>query len=408
MPSRRHLLAAAPALALALAGCSTGSNPGGTDAAAEPTSTTSADPDAFPVTIEHALGETTIESEPTRVATLGWTDHDHALALGVVPVGATKITWGGNDGGSTDWFDAAVEEAGAEAPVRYDDADGAPIDEVAELAPDLILGDQLRHHRGGVRQALQDRAGRRLPGAPWTTPWQTSLEMVGEALGTALAEDVAADTQRSTRPPRPTPSSRGTRATATSPPPTSPPSACTPPRTRACRSCATSAWSTRRRSPTPSRPVRVLRHGLRRAGGRPRLRRVPHLGRLARQRRDDRERQAARPDPRDRRGGHWYAETDKQNAMASTDPALSIPVIVSDFLPHVVGRPSRADDAAPRHEGTTSPGTTSAREGAGRPRPAGRRRVSIVAAGPGRRGALSLLVGAQRCRSAAVWDAAHP
>ena len=36
-------------------------------------------------------------------------------------------------------------------------------------------------------------------------------------------------------------------------------------------------------------------------------------------------------------GGHWYAETDKQNAMASTNPTpLSIPVIVSDFLPHVV------------------------------------------------------------------------
>ena len=35
--------------------------------------------------------------------------------------------------------------------------------------------------------------------------------------------------------------------------------------------------------------------------------------------------------------GHWYAETDKQNAMASTNPTpLSIPVIVSDFLPHVV------------------------------------------------------------------------
>ena len=35
--------------------------------------------------------------------------------------------------------------------------------------------------------------------------------------------------------------------------------------------------------------------------------------------------------------GHWYAETDKQNAMASTNPTpLSIPVIVRDFLPHVV------------------------------------------------------------------------
>ena len=78
-----------------LTGCSTGSTASDTSAA-EPTATTSAEADAFPITIEHALGETTIEEEPTRVATLGWTDQDHALSLGVVPVGSTKLTWGGN------------------------------------------------------------------------------------------------------------------------------------------------------------------------------------------------------------------------------------------------------------------------------------------------------------------------
>ena len=188
-------LAAAILLAAALTGCSTGST-GSTDTAAEPTPPTTADADAFPVTIEHALGETTIESEPTRVATLGWTDHDHAVALGVVPVGATKITWGGNEGGSTDWFDAAIEEAGAEAPVRYDDADGAPIDEVAELAPDLILATN-----SGVTEAEYAKLSKiapvvAYPENPWTTDWQTSLEMVGRALGrTGLADEVAADTE---------------------------------------------------------------------------------------------------------------------------------------------------------------------------------------------------------------------
>jgi iron complex transport system substrate-binding protein len=187
-------LAAATLLVAALTGCSTGST--SADDATEPTSTTSVDPDAFPVTIEHALGETTIESEPTRVATLGWTDHDHVLALGVVPVGATKITWGGNENGSTDWFDAAVEEAGAEAPVRYDDADGAPIDEVAELAPDLILATN-----SGITEAEYKKLSKiapvvAYPEAPWTTNWQTTLEMVGQALGrTALAEEVRAETE---------------------------------------------------------------------------------------------------------------------------------------------------------------------------------------------------------------------
>lgn len=178
-----------------LTGCSTGSTT--TDATASaPTATTSAEADAFPVTIKHAFGATTIEEEPTRVATLGWTDHDHAVALGVVPVGATRITWGGNAGGSTDWFDAAVEEAGAEAPVRYDDSDGAPIDEVAQLEPDVILATN-----SGITEAEYAKLSKiapvvAYPEHPWTTPWQTSLAMVGEALGrTDLAAEAEADAQ---------------------------------------------------------------------------------------------------------------------------------------------------------------------------------------------------------------------
>lgn len=194
--TRTLRLGAAAALAVAaLTACSTGST-NDADSATEPTAKTSADADAFPVTIQHALGETTIEEAPTRVATLGWTDHDHALALGVVPVGATAITWGGNAAGSTAWFDAAIEEAGAEAPVRYDDADGAPIDEVAELAPDLILATN-----SGLTEAEYTKLSKiapvvAYPEAPWTTSWQDSLAMVGEALGrTARADELEAEAE---------------------------------------------------------------------------------------------------------------------------------------------------------------------------------------------------------------------
>ena len=194
--TRTLRLGAAAALLAALTACSTGSTADNTDAATEPTTATEVDSDAFPVTIEHAFGETTITEEPVRVATLGWTDHDHALALGVVPVGATKITWGGNAAGSTDWFDAAVEEAGVEAPVRYDDTDGTPIDEVAQLEPDLILATN-----SGITEADYKKLSKiapvvAYPEFPWTTPWQTSLETVGQALGRSdLAAEVAAETQ---------------------------------------------------------------------------------------------------------------------------------------------------------------------------------------------------------------------
>lgn len=193
----RSVLAPMAGLALGasvLAGCSTGSTEA-TDAP-DPETESQVDAGAFPVTIEHAFGETTIEEEPTRVATLGWTDQDMALSLGVVPVGATKLTWGGNEAGSSDWFDAEVEELGAEAPVRYDDADGAPVEEVAKLAPDLILATN-----SGITEKEYTKLSKiapvvAYPEAPWITPWQDALDLVGQALGrSTLAADVEAETQ---------------------------------------------------------------------------------------------------------------------------------------------------------------------------------------------------------------------
>ena len=137
-------IAGAVVAVLALSACSTGpaatSSPESTSSgAASPAGSSAPAADAFPVTVTHALGEAVIETEPTRIATIGWTDHETLVSLGVVPVGAVKITWGGNSEGSTDWFDAAVADLGGEQPTRYDDSAGAPIEEIVALEPDLIL-----------------------------------------------------------------------------------------------------------------------------------------------------------------------------------------------------------------------------------------------------------------------------
>jgi len=55
------------------------------DTAAAPAASGSAAA-AFPVTIAHKFGSTTIEKQPERVLTVGWNDQDPVLALGVVPV----------------------------------------------------------------------------------------------------------------------------------------------------------------------------------------------------------------------------------------------------------------------------------------------------------------------------------
>ena len=195
--ARRTALALAAVVAApALAACSTGSTAGTADV---PEAETSVDPGAFPVTIEHAFGETTIEEEPTRVATLGWSDQDHVRTLGVVPVGATKLTWGGNEAGSSDWFHAELAEVRGEQsqPVRYDDADGAPVAEIAATDPDVILATNSGITEQEYKKLSKIAPVVAFPDAPWITPWQTSLEMVGQALGrTSRAEEVEAATQQ--------------------------------------------------------------------------------------------------------------------------------------------------------------------------------------------------------------------
>ncbi|KRF12330.1 hypothetical protein ASG90_15220 [Nocardioides sp. Soil797] len=194
---RTLFVALMAAAALSLSACSTGAADG--DEAPDSKAVTKPDADAFPVTVEHAYGESTIESEPKRVVTLGWTDQDTALALGVVPIGATDITWGGNEDGSTPWFDAKLEELGGEQPTRLSDADGVPITEVAKLNPDLILATN-----SGITQKEYDKLSKinggtpvvAFPGDPWLTSWQDSLDMVGKALGrTAIAADIKEQTE---------------------------------------------------------------------------------------------------------------------------------------------------------------------------------------------------------------------
>lgn len=196
MPSRRHLLAAAPALALVLAACSTGpADGGGTTAGA----TTAGDASAYPVSVSHVHGTTTIEKAPTRVATLGWSDGDVVASLGVVPVGATKITWGGNANGSTDWFDEAVTALGAGDGdiARYDDTAGVPFDAIAATSPDVILAVNT-----GISKEEYDKLSKiaptvAYPGAPWGTAWEDSLATIGTVLGReAQAAQVRAATDK--------------------------------------------------------------------------------------------------------------------------------------------------------------------------------------------------------------------
>lgn len=200
MHRRSFLSLAAVTAAGTLAACSTGSTDGGSSSSAPGGSgsgSSGADTAAFPVTIKHAWGSTTIEKAPTRIATLGWGDQDVCVALGIIPVGCPKVTWGGNAKGTTDAFDAKVKEIGGAQPTLYSDADGAPIDAVAKLSPELIVATN-----SGITKAEYDKLSKIAPtivypGQAWGTSWQQSLALVGQATGrSAEAKKLTADLEK--------------------------------------------------------------------------------------------------------------------------------------------------------------------------------------------------------------------
>lgn len=132
--SRVLALASVAVLSIPLMACSSG----GAETADEAAS--AADAGEFPVTIEHAYGTTVVESQPERVATIAWGNHEVPLALGIVPVGMSKATWGDDDDdGVLPWVEDRLEELDAETPVLFDETDGIDFEAVAATDPDVIL-----------------------------------------------------------------------------------------------------------------------------------------------------------------------------------------------------------------------------------------------------------------------------
>ncbi|WP_221349805.1 iron-siderophore ABC transporter substrate-binding protein [Streptomyces beigongshangae] len=138
---------------------------------------------AFPVTLAHKYGSTTVESEPKRIVTVGLTDQDPVLALGKVPVGTTE--WlGGYKGAIGPW--ATGKLGGAKAPtVLKDTGTGPQTEKIAALRPDLILAVY-----GGLTKEQYTTLSKFAPVVAqpkefndFGVPWQRQTEIIGKALG---------------------------------------------------------------------------------------------------------------------------------------------------------------------------------------------------------------------------------
>lgn len=188
MHRTRTAAAALAAAALVLTGCSA---PGAADAGSD---TAAADDGAFPITIEHAYGATTIDAQPARIATVAWANHEVPLALGVVPVGMSKATWGDDDGdGVLPWVEDQLDELGAETPVLFDETDGIDFEAVADTQPDVILAAY-----SGLTQDDYDTLSKiapvvAYPDVAWGTSYEDMIRLNSEAIGLAAAGDQLID-----------------------------------------------------------------------------------------------------------------------------------------------------------------------------------------------------------------------
>ncbi|MDO5730560.1 ABC transporter substrate-binding protein [Corynebacterium sphenisci] len=193
MRIRRRIAAAGAAIALAcglgLSGCS----PEGGDTAATTGAqgTVEAEEGAFPVTISHAFGETTIEQAPTRVVALGETDLDPVLAFGVTPVWVK--TWG--DPGARAWQQPLMGDA---EPVWFEDNE-VDAEEIAAVQPDLILAlwselDQEQYDKlSQIAPTVTYQEGQ----GSYQQGWQDNTLTAGRALGQpAKAEELIGEVER--------------------------------------------------------------------------------------------------------------------------------------------------------------------------------------------------------------------
>jgi iron complex transport system substrate-binding protein len=142
---------------------------------------------AFPLTIEHKYGSTTIESVPERIVTVGLLEQDPLLALGVTPVGTTEW-FGGYPGSVWPWAQPLL---GDTLPESVGDATAVDAERVAALDPDVILAlysgltqeqyDQL----SGIAPTVAQPAGY----IDYGIPWQELTRSVGAIVGKAAEAD---------------------------------------------------------------------------------------------------------------------------------------------------------------------------------------------------------------------------
>ncbi len=190
MNSRRRLAAALSAATLGvglLAGC--GSDPA--DKADEKSdSTAGAAAGTFPVTVKHAFGSTKVTKAPQRVVSVGYTDDQAILALGIKPVGMVDQypnPPGTSPDINTQWPWVKDKWGDTRPEVVMNNGDTGPnYEKIAALRPDLIIAVYSEIDQAGYDKLskIAPTVGRtKAEKEPFSAPWQDNAVHIAKALG---------------------------------------------------------------------------------------------------------------------------------------------------------------------------------------------------------------------------------
>lgn len=152
--------------------------------------------DAFPVTIEHQFGSTTIKEAPKRVVAIGYTEQDFLLAVGVTPL-AVRYWYGDEKDAIRPW---AADKVEGDAPIVLNMPFGnLNYEAILALKPDLISA-----VTAGITEDEYKLLSEIAPTITQTAdyinfgmPWQEVMKMVGKAVGKSTeAETLVTDVEK--------------------------------------------------------------------------------------------------------------------------------------------------------------------------------------------------------------------
>ncbi len=177
MRLRSALVIALLALPTMLAACGSNDESEASDSTAE----SSAGGGSFPATVTHKFGDTVVPEQPKRVVSVGVTEQDVLLQLGVVPVGVTE--WYGEQPDATwPWAHDLLDGA---KPEVLSVSDGFEFEKVAALEPDLIVGTNAGMTKKDYQllSAIAPTVTSDEDATDFFSPWQDQVLQIARALG---------------------------------------------------------------------------------------------------------------------------------------------------------------------------------------------------------------------------------